>query len=122
MRAVLHAITTGGEERRGHLADAKSAVGKALQDAHSGEEWYLADHLRQGIKDVEARVRDASRRRASRRQSPWDNRPERSFPNAGTVLAGVDDSSDTWLTACGSDRLILVGATANRNRPPYLGL
>jgi hypothetical protein len=60
MRAVLHAITTGGEERRGHLADAKSAVGKALQDAHSGEEWYLADHLRQGIKDVEARVRDAS--------------------------------------------------------------
>lgn len=60
MRAVLHAITNGGEERRGHLADAKSAVDKALQDAHSGEEWYLADHLRQGIKDVEARVRDAS--------------------------------------------------------------
>jgi hypothetical protein len=56
MRAVLHAITTGGEERRGHLADAKSAVDKALQDAHSGEEWYLG----QGIKDVEARVRDAS--------------------------------------------------------------
>lgn len=60
MRAVLFAITTAGEERRGHLSDAKLAVDKALHDAHSGEEWYLADHLRQGIKDVEARARDAS--------------------------------------------------------------
>jgi hypothetical protein len=60
MRAVLHAITTGGEERRGHLSVAKLAVDKALRDAHSGEEWYLADHLRRGIKDVESRGRDAS--------------------------------------------------------------
>lgn len=58
--AVLHAITTHGDERRGHLTDAKSAVDKALHDAHSGEEWYLAEHLRQGIKDVETRLRDAS--------------------------------------------------------------
>ncbi len=60
MKAVLHAITTRGEERRGHLSDAKSAVEQALRDAHSGEEWYLAEHLRQGIKDVETRLRDAS--------------------------------------------------------------
>lgn len=60
MRAVLGAIATGGEECRGHLSQAKLAVDKALHDAHSGEEWYLADHLRQGIKDVETRLRDAS--------------------------------------------------------------
>lgn len=58
--AVLHAITTHGEERRAHLSDAKSAVDIALHDAHSGEEWYLAEHLRRGIKDVETRLRDAS--------------------------------------------------------------
>ncbi len=60
VRAVLHAITTRGEERRGHLSNAKVAVNRALRDAHSGEEWYLAEHLRQGIKDVETRLRDAS--------------------------------------------------------------
>ncbi len=60
MRAILHAIATRGEERRGHLSDAKLAVDKALRDAHSGEEWYLADNLRRGIKEVEARARDAS--------------------------------------------------------------
>ncbi|OBI48695.1 hypothetical protein A5705_15110 [Mycobacterium sp. E787] len=60
MRAVLHAITTGGDERRGHLCDAKLAVNTALRVANSGEEWYLAEHLRQGIKDVETRLRDAS--------------------------------------------------------------
>lgn len=60
VRAVLHAITAQGEERRGHLSDAKAAVDMALRDAHSGEEWYLAQHLRQGIKDVETRLRDAS--------------------------------------------------------------
>lgn len=60
LRAVLHAITTGGEECRAHLSDAKLSVAHALHDAHSGEEWCLADHLRQGIKDVETRVRDAS--------------------------------------------------------------
>ena len=58
--AVLHAITTRGGERREHLAAAKSAVDKALHHAHSGEEWSLAQHLRQGIKDVETRLRDAS--------------------------------------------------------------
>lgn len=52
--AVLDAIATVGEERTGHLKDAKLAVDKALQDAHSGQEWYLADHLRRGIKEVEA--------------------------------------------------------------------
>ena len=60
VKAVLHAFNTHGEERRGHLEDAKSAVDMALRDAHSGEEWYLAEHLRQGIKDVETRLRDAS--------------------------------------------------------------
>lgn len=60
MMAVLHAIAAGGEERREHLSDAKLAVDQALHDAHSGEEWYLADHLRRGIKDVEAHMRDAS--------------------------------------------------------------
>ena len=58
--AVLDTIATVGEERRGHLADAKLAVDRALHDAHSGEEWYLADHLRRGIKQVEARARDAA--------------------------------------------------------------
>jgi hypothetical protein len=58
--AVLHAITARGEERRGHLAEAKLAVDKALRDAQSGEEWCLAEHLRQGIKDVQAHLRDAS--------------------------------------------------------------
>ena len=60
MMAVLHAIAAGGGERRRHLSDAKLAVDKALDDAHSGEEWCLADHLRRGIKDVETRLRDAS--------------------------------------------------------------
>lgn len=60
IRAVLHAMATVGEERRGHLSDAKMAVDKALHDAHSGNEWCLADHLRQGVKDLEARTRDAS--------------------------------------------------------------
>jgi hypothetical protein len=46
--AVLDAIATVGEERRGHLTDAKLAFDRALHDAHSGEEWYLADHLRRG--------------------------------------------------------------------------
>ena len=36
--AVLDAIATVGEERRGHLTDAKLAVDRALHDAHSGEE------------------------------------------------------------------------------------
>ena len=58
--AVLDAIVTVGEERRGHLKDAKLAVERALHDSHSGEEWYLADHLRRGIKDVEARAQDAA--------------------------------------------------------------
>jgi hypothetical protein len=58
--AVLDAIVTVGEERRERLRNAKLAVEKALHDSRSGEEWYLADHLRQGIKDVEARERDAA--------------------------------------------------------------
>jgi hypothetical protein len=58
--AVLDAIVAVGEERRGHLKTAKLAVEKALHDSHGGEEWFLADHLRRGIKDVEARARDAA--------------------------------------------------------------
>ncbi|EUA08627.1 hypothetical protein I546_4507 [Mycobacterium kansasii 732] len=58
--AVLDAIVTAGDERREHLEHAKRAVEKALRDSRSGAEWYLAEHLRQGIKDVEARTRDAA--------------------------------------------------------------
>ena len=58
--AVLNAMVTVGEERRGQLRNAKLAVDKALHDSRNGEEWYLADHLRRGIKDVEARERDAA--------------------------------------------------------------
>jgi hypothetical protein len=58
--AVLDAIATVGEERRGHLTDAKLAVDRALHDAHNGEEWYLADHLRRGIREVEARAQHAA--------------------------------------------------------------
>ena len=58
--AVLDAIAAAGKDRRGRLADAKQAVDVALREAHSGEEWYLADHLRRGIKDVEARMEDAA--------------------------------------------------------------
>ncbi len=58
--AVLDGIATVGGERREHLIDAKLAVDRALHDAHSGEEWYLADHLRRGIKDVEAHSLDAA--------------------------------------------------------------
>lgn len=50
------AFVTVGDERRGHLSEAKAAVEKALHDSRSGEEWYLADHLRRGIKDVEVRA------------------------------------------------------------------
>ena len=49
--AVLDAIATVGEERRGHLQDAKLAVDRALHVAHSAEEWYLADQVRRGIKE-----------------------------------------------------------------------
>jgi hypothetical protein len=58
--AVLNAIATDGNERRGHLNEAKLAVDKALHDAHSNEEWYLADHLRRGIKEAEACSLDAA--------------------------------------------------------------
>ncbi|MBX7434183.1 hypothetical protein JDV09_19015 [Mycobacterium sp. Y57] len=60
MVAVLDAISTVGDERRVHLKDAKLAVGKALHDAHSSEEWYLADQLRRGINEVEVRSREAA--------------------------------------------------------------
>ena len=58
--AVLDAITTVGDERQEHLKDAKLAVDRALHDAHSAEEWYLADQVRRGIKEVEARARHAA--------------------------------------------------------------
>ena len=60
MVAVLDAIAAAGEERQVRLTDAKLAVDRALREAQSGEEWYLADHLRRGIKDVEARAQDAA--------------------------------------------------------------
>jgi hypothetical protein len=58
--AVLDAIAAAGEDRRGRLTDAKLAVDRALREAHSGEEWYLADNLRRGIKDVQAREQYAA--------------------------------------------------------------
>ena len=58
--AVLDAIATAGEERCRNLQNARLAVDKALRDSHSGEEWYLADHLRRGIKDVAAHAWDAA--------------------------------------------------------------
>ncbi len=60
MAAALDAIATVGDERRAHLTAAKSAVDKALHDAHRGDEWYLADQLRRAIKEVEARSLDAA--------------------------------------------------------------
>lgn len=60
MTAVLEAIASEGDERRGRLAEAKLAVDRASQDAHSGEEWYFAEHLRRGIKEVEACSLDAA--------------------------------------------------------------
>ena len=60
MTAVLDAIAAAGEERWKLLSDAKSAADRALHDAHSGSEWYLADHLRRGIRDVQARAEDAA--------------------------------------------------------------
>ncbi len=54
--AILNAVAANGEARRRHLRDAKLAVGKALHDACSGEQWYLADHLRRSIKDMEITV------------------------------------------------------------------
>jgi hypothetical protein len=58
--AVLNAIAAAGEQRREHLTEAKLAVDRASQDAHSNEEWYFADHLRRGIKEVEACSLDAA--------------------------------------------------------------
>jgi hypothetical protein len=46
--AVLDAIATVGEERLGHLKDAKLAVNRTLHVAHSAEEWYLADQCAGG--------------------------------------------------------------------------
>ena len=60
MVAVLDAIAAAGKERRGLLSTAKRAVARALHDAHSSAEWCLADQLRRGIKDVEARMQDAA--------------------------------------------------------------
>jgi hypothetical protein len=54
LKAVLEAIATDGDERQGHLKDAKLAVERALHVAHSAEEWHLTDQLRRGIKEVEA--------------------------------------------------------------------
>jgi hypothetical protein len=58
--AVLDAIAAAGKERPRLLTNAKMAVARALHDAHSSAEWCLAEQLRRGIKDVEARVRDAA--------------------------------------------------------------
>ena len=60
MTAVLDAVATVGQERREHLAAAKLAVAKALHDAHTADEWSLADHLRRAVKDVEIHPRDAA--------------------------------------------------------------
>lgn len=60
MIAVLDAISTDGDRRRDRFTDAKLAVERALHDAQSGEEWYLAEHLRQGIKDAEAHAQQVA--------------------------------------------------------------
>ena len=60
MTAVLDALGTVGPERREHLAAAKFAVAKALHEAHTAEDWSLADHLRRAVKDVEIHPRDAA--------------------------------------------------------------
>ena len=60
MVAVLGAIAAAGKERRGLLTMAKSAVARASRDAHTEAVWCLADQLRRGIKDVEARMQDAA--------------------------------------------------------------
>ena len=60
MGAVLNAIAAAGTERRRLLTTAKTAVARASHDAHSNAEWCLADQLRRGIKDVEARMQDAA--------------------------------------------------------------
>ena len=58
--AVLDAIEAVGTERQGRFTEAKLAVDRALREAQRSEEWYLADSLRRGIKDVEARAQDAA--------------------------------------------------------------
>ena len=60
MIAVLDAIAAVGRERQELLRNAKTAIARALHDAHSSEEWFLAEQLRRGIKDVEARVQNAA--------------------------------------------------------------
>lgn len=60
MVAVLDAISATDKEREKLLNTAKGEVANALHHAQSGAEWCLADQLRRGIKDVEARVRDAA--------------------------------------------------------------
>ena len=60
MVAVLGAIAAAGKERRGLLTTAKTAVGRASHNAQSNAQWCLADQLRRGIKDVEARMQDAA--------------------------------------------------------------
>ena len=60
MTAVLDAVAAVGEERRQHLANAKAAAAKALHEAHSGDEWCLAEHLRRGMKEVEAHPKPPS--------------------------------------------------------------
>jgi len=58
--AVLDAIATVGDERQGTLRTPNSRSTGALHVAHSAEEWYLADQVRRGIKDVEAHARHAA--------------------------------------------------------------
>ena len=60
MVAALEALAAAGMERRGFFINAKMAVDRAMHDAHSSAEWCLADQLRRGIKDVEARAGDAA--------------------------------------------------------------
>jgi hypothetical protein len=44
--AVMDAIATVGEERWGHLQDAKLAVERALHDSHRAEEWFVGRRRR----------------------------------------------------------------------------
>ena len=44
--AVMDAIATVGEERRGHLQDAKLAVDRAFHDGRVAEEWFVSRRRR----------------------------------------------------------------------------
>ena len=59
---MLDAIATVGDGKPtgDTWKDAELVVDRASDVAHSAEEWYLADQVRRGIKEVEAHARHAA--------------------------------------------------------------